>query len=354
MTYVETVYAEALDKTNPEDKEIRLCNIVNLSFRLRIGKSYIFPESDNKDFKLYFRNPYEISAEGIKIAELKKESAKKGTNKFFNTKVLIMLKHPLNKHNALRVLNDFIIAYGIVATSPNSIFSADAKTLNDMEFFKALEWDITYYCPKGYILTDSDVDKLINKKPSMTANLSITPDLKIFDLSPDTLKKIPSAFELHKEFVFYEFAYGAKVRMLSEDYIIAVLMACIALEGVHGAFLNHFRTLKKEKKCKGSIDNKSKKDRSEPGFYRRLANTISGYMDSQEKPPNDLMKKCKIAIKIRDDIMHAISTKGIYEFRKYQRTDFVEAYKTILQTYEYFLRPLEADTLSDPAYRGQE
>jgi len=39
--------------------------------------------------------------------------------------------------------------------------------------------------------------------------------------------------------------------------------------------------------------------------------------------------------------MHAISTKGVYEFRKYQRSDFIEAYQTILQIYEYFRKALE-------------
>jgi len=53
------------------------------------------------------------------------------------------------------------------------------------------------------------------------------------------------------------------------------------------------------------------------------------------------MTKCETAIKIRDSVMHAISTKGVYEFRKYQRSDFIEAYQTILQIYEYFRKALE-------------
>jgi hypothetical protein len=343
MTYLETVYADNLDLTKPKTRattEVILCCVVNLPFRLRVGKSYAFPKSDDEDFKLYFRNPYEIPAEGIKIIELKNKSSKYGTNKFFNTKVLIMLKRSLDEHIALKVLNDFIVAYGTVTTTPNSIFGEDVRTLKDMEFSEACEWKIIYHCPKGYILTGSDVDNLINKKPSLSGNCVIIPNLKIKDLSPEILEKIQSTFDFHKKFMFYEFAYEAKVRMLSEDYIAAVLMTCIALEGVHGAFLK-YGISENEKKCKRNLNNKSKKDRSVPGFYRRLENTTSKYMDPKEKPPDDLMTKCETAIKIRDDIMHAISTNGVYEFRKYQRSDFVKAYQTILQIYEYFRKVLE-------------
>ncbi len=338
MTYLETVYADNLDKTKSKATEVRLCNVVNLPFRLRIGNSYIFPKSNNEDFKLYFRNPYEIPAEGIKIIELKNKSSKCGTNKFFNTKVLIMLKRSLDEHIALKVLNDFIVAYGTVTTTPISIFGEDVRTLKDMEFSEACEWKIIYHCPKGYILTDSDVDNLINKKPSFSGNCVIIPNLKIKDLSPETLEKIQSTFDFHKKFMFYEFAFYARVRIESEDYIGALLMACIALEGVHGAYV---RISKDKRKCNRNLNNKSKKNRSVPGFYKRLEKATSEYMDSKEKPPDDLMTKCETAIKIRDDIMHAISTDGVYEFRKYQRSDFVEAYQTILQVYEYFRKVLE-------------
>jgi hypothetical protein len=340
-TELETVYAKNLDETRTEAIEVRHCCVVNLPFRLRIGNSYTFPKSDEGDFKLYFRNLYEIPPTGIKIEDLKEQASKRGRDNFFYTKVLIILKKSRYNHSALKVLNDFIVAYGTVTTSPISLFGENVRTLTEMEFSKACEWEIKYHCPKGYILTDSDVDKLINKKHSLTFNLSIIPDLKIKDLSLETLKKIPSAFELHKKFIFYEFAYEAKVRMLSEDYITAVFMACIALEGVHGAFLNYVRISKNEKKCERNLNNKSKRERSVPGFYRRLKNTISKYLDSQEKPSEDLMTKCETAIKIRDSVMHAISTKGVYEFRKYQRSDFVEAYQTILQIYEYFRKALE-------------
>jgi len=280
MTYLETVYAKYLDKTRTEVIEIRHCYVVNLPFRLRIGKSYTFPKSDKEDFKLYFKNLYKIPPSGIKIKDLKERASKQRSDNFFYTKVLIMLKRSQHEHSALRLLNDLIVAYGIVTTTPISLFGENVRTLTEMEFSEACEWEITYKCPKGYILTDSDVDNLINKKPSLTFNLSIIPDHKIKDLSPEALKKIPSAFELHKKFIFYEFAYEAKVRMFSEDYITAVLMACIALEGVHGAFLKHVRTSEKEKKCKRNLNNKSKKGRSVPGFYMWLKNTISKYMDS--------------------------------------------------------------------------
>lgn len=344
MTYLDTVYADNLDITKPENREVYLCCVVNLPFRLRVGDSYAFPESNNKDFKLYFRNPYKNPPGGIDTEILAKQASKQGTYNFFWTKVLIVLKKQRNSSRTLTVLNDFIIAYGTICKSIGS-FLEEVKTLNHMEFSEAQEWEIHYHCPKGYTLTDSDVDKLLNHRSRLTCSgITCIPLYKFTDLSAQALDKIPATFNRHQEYVFYEFAFYAKVRMESEDHIGALLMACIALEAAHGTFLRQVREKglstcerKKERNLKKELKKVSRGSQ----LYQHIKTTVSVLMDSNESPPNELLGRCKKAIEIRNDIMHAKYHKGTYKLRKYQSSQLVDAYKALLDTYQYFVTALE-------------
>ena len=336
MAYLGTIYADNLDPTKPKTRataEVLFCCVVNLPFRLRVGNGYTFPNSDDEDFKLYFRNPYKIPQEGVETDKLRKEAGKQGTYNFFCTKVLIVLKKS-NVDRAIKVLNDFIIAYSIVCKSNLSLFG-QVKTLTNMEFSEAVESEIQYHCPKDYVLTDSDVEKLINWKPPLTGQISVFPLFKFKDLSAQAIDKIPIAFDRHRNYVFYEFAFYAKIRLDSEDYVGAVLMACIALEGAHNTFLSQVR--------KNGLSTNERKKKVSRGsrFCKRIKNTCSVSMKTEERPPDELLAKCKKAIGIRDDIMHAKCSKGIYELRKYQASDLLDAYKAMTETYEYFKEALE-------------
>jgi hypothetical protein len=340
---LDTIYADNLDPTKPGATEVLFCCVVNLPFRLRVGNSYAFPNSDNEDFKLYFRNPYKIPQAGVETDKLQEEADKQKTYNFFCTKVLIVLKKKPNIDRAIKVLNDFIIAYSIVCKSIGS-FLEEVNTLNHMEFSKAQEWEIHYHRPKGSILTDLEVEKLLNHKPRMTCSgITIIPLRKFTDLSTQVLDKLPAAFTRHQNYVFYEFAFYARVRIDSEDYIGALLMACIALEGVCGTFRKQVREnglstneRKKERNLK-----KLKKVSRGSQFYERIKTTCSIFMKTEERPPDNLLAKCEKAIGIRDDIMHATYSKGVYTLRKYQVSELLDAYKVMTETYKYFKEALE-------------
>jgi hypothetical protein len=343
MTYLDTIYADNLDLTKPKTiatTEVLFCCVVNLPFRLRVGNGYAFPSSDDEDFKLYFRNPYKIPQEGVETNKLREEADKQETYNFFCTKVLIVLKKKPNVDRAVKVLNDFIIAYGTVCKSIGS-FLEEVNTLNHMEFDKALEGEIHYHRPKGSILTDLEVEKILNHKPLMTCSgISIIPLRKFTDLSAQVLDKIPAAFTRHQDYVFYEFAFYAKVRIESEDYIGALLMACIALEGVSGTFLKQVRE-------NGLSANERKKERNSKklkrgsGFYERIKTMFSIFMKAEERPSDELLAKCEKAIGIRDDIMHAKYSEGTYKLRNYQASELLNAYKAMIETYKYFKEALE-------------
>lgn len=345
MTYLGTIYADNLDPTKPKNRaatEVLFCYVVNLPFRLRIGNSYAFPSSDDEDFKLYFRNPYKLPREGVETDKLQKEAGKQGTYNFFWTKVLIVLKKPRNPSRTLMLLNNFIIAYSTVCKSTLSFFG-QVKTLTNMEFSEAVESEIQYHCPKGYILTDSDIEKLINWKPRFTAQISSFPLFRFKDLPAQAIDRIPVAFARHCNYIFYEFVFHAKVRIESEDHIGALLMACIALEGVHGMFLKQVRkeSLSACKRKKEKDLKKQKKAPRESRFYERIKKTSSAYMEAKERPSDKLLEKCKKAIRIRDDIMHATYSEGKYMLRKYQTSDLLDAYKAMMETYEHFKEALE-------------
>ena len=341
MTYLGKVDADTLDLTKPENRQVYLCCVVNLPFRLRLGDSYAFPESNNKDFKLYFRNPYKVPDKGVQTTDLETEASKQGTYNFFLTKVLIVLKKQLNPSRALAVLNDFIIAYSTLYKS-TSIFmlTGQVKTLTNMQFSEAAESEIQYHCPKGYVLTDSDVEKLINwKPPLLVGSVSTFPLFKFKDLTAQAMDKIPVAFDRHRNYVFYEFAFYAKVRLESEDYLGAVLMSCIALEAVHSAFLRSVleEALSAYKLKEKFIDALLQA----PRLYERIKMTASVFMDNNERPPNELLGRCKKAIQIRNDIMHAKYSEGTYKLRKYQTLELLDAYNVFEETYDYFKEALE-------------
>ncbi len=343
MTDLGKVDADTLDLTKPENRQVYLCCVVNLPFRLRLGDSYAFPKSDNEDFKLHFKNPYKIPPGGIDTEILVKQASKHGTYNFFWTKVLIVLKKQQNQSWALAVLNDFIIAYATVCKSTHG-FLGQVKTLTDMEFSEAAESEIEYHCPKDYVLTDLDIEKLINWKPPFLGQVSGFPLFKFKDLPTQAIDKIPVAFDRHRNYVFYEFAFYAKFRMQSLDYIGALLMACVALEGAHGAFLRHVREnglstceRKKERNFKREL----KKVPRGSQFYERIKTTVFIFIKGEEKPPDELLAKCGEAIEIRDDIMHAIYSEGAYKLREHETSKLVSACRAIMDTYKYFLKALE-------------
>jgi hypothetical protein len=345
MTHLGTIYADNLDPTKPKTNattEALFCYVVNLPFRLRVGNNYAFSSSDDEDFKLYFRNPYKIPQEGIETDKLQEEIDTRGTYNFLWTKVLIVLKKPPNPSRAMVLLNNFIIAYSTVCQSTLSLFG-QVKTLTSMEFSEAVESELQYHCPKGYTLTDSDVEKLINWKPPFTAQISGFPLFRFKDLPTQVVNRIPVAFTRHCNYIFYEFAFHAKVRIESEDHIGALLMACIALEGVHSMFLKQVRKdnapthkRKREKDLK-----KQKKASRESRFYERLRKTSSVYLDVKERPPDKLLERCEKAIRIRDEIMHAKYNNGTYMLRRHKTSELLDAYKAMTETYEYFKKALE-------------
>jgi hypothetical protein len=111
-------------------------------------------------------------------------------------------------------------------------------------------------------------------------------------------------------------AFEAKTKMVSGDYLGALLMAVAALEGVHGAFVNH--SLGKLLPVDRSGDDKDLEELfiKELGFS--LCNKLTPYlfMDASERPDKELIKKASLAIKYRNEVMHALrNDSGKYRIR---------------------------------------
>jgi len=339
MVSLATLYADGFDRTDPSPSQVYLCHVLSLPFRLRIGDSYSFPDSQATDFRLYFRNRYRVPPHGVSTKVLLEEEAKQGSRDFFTTKALVVFKAHHDERQAMQLLNGFIIAYASISKSTPP-FHEPVTPLNERELARHLQWEIRFFCPMDYKLTHSDFEKLINHTSPLTCSgITCTPICQITDLPQDKLSQIPAAYTRHQQHIFYEYAFYAQTRMRANDYTEALIMACIALESAHATFLKSTlqNALSAYKLNKKFIDNISRAR----GFYHRVKTTAAVFMLPAHRPPSDLLRKCENAIRMRNDIIHSNVVAGKFKSREYKPLDISHACDVVLETYVYFVQAIE-------------
>jgi hypothetical protein len=137
-------------------------------------------------------------------------------------------------------------------------------------------------------------------------------------------------------------AFEAKAKMVSSDYIGALLMAVAALEGVHGAFV--MQTLESRLPTGRTGEDKDLEEDfiKELGFS--LCSKMTPYllMDASERPPQDLIQKAAKAIKYRNEVMHALrNSSGVYRIRTRTNADLSEAYSSVMHLYDFYRKAFE-------------
>ena len=138
------------------------------------------------------------------------------------------------------------------------------------------------------------------------------------EVPADQLARIHRYAQLHQRFLFYQFALDAKSKMVEQDFVSAILFAVVALEGVHSALLQ----MRLDRRMAASItdsDIRAKQAEAtanrllkDVGFSESIEMTSLLFLDAEDRPPEDQMRKCKLGITIRNEIMHALAKKGQY------------------------------------------
>jgi hypothetical protein len=244
--------------------------------------------------------------------------------------------------DAMEALNHFIIGY---STASGEIFGgASIRSFKTMDFFDHLRWNITLLGPRDAPITDQEARAMFDLEPGTEVRVggSITGDLH--DLPAETLAKIPKAIDLHQDFVFYEFAFEAKMKMLAGDSIGALLMAVSALEGAHSAYVQAVLASKLPENS----------DYRLPGEFLRLlgmalCNKLTPYifMEPTDRPDGALISEVADAIELRNGIAHALRNKrGVYRVRAATNQELNTAYSATLKLYNFYCSAFERLSLS--------
>lgn len=137
---------------------------------------------------------------------------------------------------------------------------------------------------------------------------SITGDID--DLPTDVLAQIHKAIDLHQDFIFYEYSFEAKSKMVAGDYVGALLMAVAALEGVHAAYVHQAFASKLPPDADSSLPDDFLRE-----LGMTLCNQLTPYilMEVDHRPSAVLIGQAERAIKFRNEIMHSLrNRRGMY------------------------------------------
>lgn len=238
---------------------------------------------------------------------------------------------------AMEALNHFVIGY---ATATKQLFGgAPLRIFRTTDFFDFLRWDVTILGPRDETLNDETARMIFDLKADREwrATGSITGDLD--DLPDETLGQINRSIALHKDFIFYQFAFEAKAKMVAGDYAGALLMAVAALEGVHAAYVDEVLSSKLPADASPSLPDE---------FLRELGMTLCNrltpyiFMEEDERPGADLIAQAERALRFRNEIMHSLRNRqGTYRSRTRTNREISDAYSATLKLYESYRSAFE-------------
>jgi hypothetical protein len=162
------------------------------------------------------------------------------------------------------------------------------------------------------------------------------------DLTEDVIQTMDKTLSRTETFSFYEFMLDARYRWLMHDYVAGFLMAVIALEGVHSAFVNVCLVPKIEKMGKSKISQDSIEVLvKDVGFYALIRLSPILFMNENERPQIELMDTCLEAISSRNKLVHSLKKKGKPTTRPSGFHDISGHYDAVVKMYECFLSALE-------------
>jgi len=356
------LFPDDFDLTGPTDIRVNHGYVMTLPFRIRTGRFFVLHVGD---FDLIFRNHLDIpfGTSSDDVLTLMWEGKSFRPREQFYTEVLILDKKPpvppefrdeftgflaspekvnmpgveARYFEALSCLNDAIVGYH---HATNSVFGgAPVERLRNQTFFE-------HQLSEKELLDifDARAEREFIQVPGQftTGQLDDVPDTQLGEIQRYTA--------LHQRFLFYQFAFDAKSRMIASDYVSAILFAVIALEGVHSALLQ----MRLNRHLAASISDTDARARQaesmanrllkEVGFSETLEMTSLLLLDPADRPREDEIQNCKLGITIRNEIMHALAKRGQYRLRNRTNNQISEAYSSVLKVFNNFATLVERDS----------
>jgi hypothetical protein len=364
-----TAVTEGVDLSAVTEENIRVAFVVRLPFRVRLGmlRRYVYDDQ----FEIWIRNkvdlppgttfqqamPHMKTGEGrlqpdllfsealilnrkVKVNSDSLEAVRRTTNKDGVLPIECDKKYFL----ALKVLNDFLVAFH---TATKEMFGGTAiSRLSNMEFFNRLRFEITLICPAGAEVDAELAEELLNSRVEREV-LGVQQFAGEWgDVAEDRLALIQKALELQERFIFHEFAFEAKSRMVEQDYVGALLYAVVAFEGAHAAYLKlgldrKFSFITDERERGKVVDEHAERLLKEAGISAVYRLTPVLFMDEEERPSEEELEQCGKGITMRNEIMHSLAKKGQYKLRNRTAAKLTEAFSGVLKVYDRFVAAIE-------------
>ena len=362
MVYTSAIFAcDDFDVKTSTADAVRFAVVLTLPFRIRTGKLFKAPSIDS-EIEIWLCNNFDIPEGTDSLEIIKKRPAGHSVGwSYLWTEALVIVNHPKvlqeevdklktgttkgvnlsrNVFIALSALNEFIGVYSETANTPFG--GAPLHMLTNLEFFEHFRLEIAYFAPPQYTVTEKDTLEFFTWRPEksfVSTGGQLSGDL--FDLPRETLEKLPTYLKRFREHAFYELGFKAKSEMVNHDPIVALVLACAALEGAHAAY---FR-LCLEKPLHSYSNGREELINNllrEQGFYTMIRLTIYVFMPEALRPSEEILQKCLEGIRIRNDIMHAKQSKSGYKLREHTVSNLHEAYSGIFKVYRCFIEALNA------------
>jgi hypothetical protein len=354
---------EEVNATDITPMHVRTATLVRLPFHLRTGLICRVADPDNDRLHVWLRNKLSIpqgsdeSEASCQVASLSPEE--------FHTDALIVNDNPelapseidavrtgiwekigvpSLRNPGFRLLNEIIGAHQMVCIGPylTGIGAMWPRMLTEREVFERLLTEIVLIVEPDRAIDEDIVLRVfagINRLP-VGLRTCVFGDCR--DYSTTQIESLKDAVRKIRNHAFYELKANAIAAMLRGDVIVAVVLACAALEGAHGAFMRIALRDKVPGNASKYNDFISGLLR-EQGFYSLVQLSVRVLMEAEERPADMDLERCLNGVSIRNSIMHAgIKGTGKYKVREYSQSNLSDGYGGILAVYKAFEAAVES------------
>lgn len=359
LTHITYLIDEGFAVADTLRENIRFAFRVDLPFRLRLGRDYKHQVAvRGRTVDIHLRNDVSVPKDA-KTHEI--ISQQRNISGLF-TRAVVLVADPTVSEESLeelrasnpqaddfkyphatsevfiaqQALNQFVVAYG---TATGQVFGgAPLRVFRTHDFFDYLRWGVTII-GRASALSPDNIEQILALRPNrqIVSVQSLTGELS--DLADSEVAQISDALSLHTDFVFYEYAFEAKSKMVGCDYVGALLMAVAALEGAHGAFVSRELAQRLPENADSDLPEK---------FIRELGMSLCNqlspflFLDEADRPSFELIREAGKGLKYRNEVMHALrNRRGQYRTRLRTNRELSDAFSSVLKLYEIYRAAFE-------------
>jgi hypothetical protein len=195
---------------------------------------------------------------------------------------------------ALNALNRIVIAHRSVADIDFG------ESVYPIVLGESVELQVWVYAPAQHTLSDDEVKAIAELQPRLSVGgIGISaPGIDVSDLAPEKIDRIRHVFRRLDQQVFDEFEYASHYFQFQGEEVISLLMAVVALEATHGAFLRKYL------EQRGVSNSQTGTYLREQGFTSTLPITAKVFMREVNKPSDEELTGCLKGVTLRNAIMH--------------------------------------------------